>query len=79
MSDSLYDMGKYLQQLIEGAKGGLNISDVYYGDQEKIPRVPTACVDTGSKQRELNGAPRRTMVDMESYVLRSGRFTVSEP
>ena len=69
MSDSLYDMGKYLQTLLEGAKGGLNISDVYYGDQEKIPRVPTACVDTGAKRRELNGAPRRTQVDMETYVM----------
>ena len=69
MSDDLYVMAKYIQSLIETNKAGLNISDVYYGDQEKIPRVPTACVDTGSKRRELSGAPRRTTVDMETYVL----------
>jgi len=69
MSDSLYTVAKYLENLITTAKAGLNVSDVYYGDQEKIPRVPTVCVDTGSKRRELNGAPRRVMVDMELYVL----------
>jgi len=69
MSDSLYTVAKYLENLITTAKAGLNVSDVYYGDQEKIPRVPTVCVDTGSKRRELNGAPRRLMVDMELYVI----------
>jgi hypothetical protein len=69
MSDSLYDIAKYVQTLIETNQTSLNITDVYYGDQDKIPRVPTACVDTGVKRRQLAGAPRRTQVDVDLYVM----------
>lgn len=68
MSTSLPEYVQYGVDLVTGQKVPLRISDVYYGDQTKIPRTPTVCVDAGGKRRELNGAPRRTLVVIEFYV-----------
>lgn len=69
-TDSTVEQTLYLQELIEANKTGLALGDkVYYGDQEKIPFTPTVCVEAGDKRRELNGAPRRVMTPMISYIL----------
>lgn len=69
MSDSIPFFANYLKTMIETNKGTLGVVDVYYGDQNKIPRTPTTCVDTGEKQRQLNGAPRRTENNITIYVV----------
>lgn len=66
-STSIPEYTDYLVTLLEG--GSLGLTDVYYGDQTNIPRTPSACVDSGEKGRELNGAPRRMMVTLEVYIL----------
>jgi phage gp29-like protein len=67
-TDSLKTFAKAVQSKIEDNKGALEIQDVYFGDQNKIPRVPAACVEPVDKTRELDGAPRRTKNDIQVYV-----------
>lgn len=45
------------------------ISQVLYGDQDKINTTPLVCVESSEKRRALNGAPRRTQVDFEVFIL----------
>lgn len=70
-SDSLEDLALYLIQKLTAAAptSPWSVPDIYYGDQTNIPRVPALCVDTGEKRRELNGAPRRTMVTLICYIV----------
>lgn len=37
----------------DGSHPTLQAADVYYGDQDKIPRVPSVCVEPSSKNRTL--------------------------
>lgn len=51
---------------------GLNQrDDVYYGDQDKLPRSPAICIDTGRKQRQLAGVAvaRRTENTFLIYII----------
>src|SRR5512139_916007 len=43
--------------------------DIFYGDQERIPRTPAVCVEPGEKNRELQGAPNMTSNTFDIYVL----------
>jgi hypothetical protein len=47
----------------------LGLRDVFYGDQERIPRNPAICIETSDTVRELNGAPRRVAVRMTIYLM----------
>lgn len=62
-------MAAYLEGLLNTNKVSLGLQDVFYGDQARIPRTPVACVETGDKSVELNGAPRRVMATMTNYVI----------
>lgn len=70
-SSSLVDMGNYLITLMQANVATFNctVDDIYYGDQSSFPRTPSFCMDPGTKQRELNGAPRRTLVTLTNYVI----------
>jgi hypothetical protein len=69
LTDSLKVFSEFLETLLETNKGTLGLADVYYGDQSRIPRTPTACIDPGEKFQELNGAPRRVMITFTTYIL----------
>jgi hypothetical protein len=69
LTDSLKVFSEYLETLLETHKGTLGIVDIYYGDQSRIPRTPSACVDPGEKFQQLNGAPRRVAITLTTYVL----------
>jgi hypothetical protein len=69
LTDSTYEVTRAVHQLFEENKVGLGLLDVYYGDQDKLPRTPCAAVESGSKNRQLNGAPRRTLVTIDVYVI----------
>lgn len=47
----------------------LGLQDVFYGDQDFLPRNPAVCVEPNRKTQELNGAPRRTLIDLSVYVI----------
>src|SRR2546423_13035752 len=68
---SLYTVTDYLFNLITAAAPTLTpipLADVFYGDQQKIPRTPAVCVFGTDKMRELQGAPRRIHNVFEIYV-----------
>jgi len=67
----IVDMAKYLENLLKDADNmaNLGLKKVYYGDRQKIPFSPIACIETGEKDRELNGHPRRTLVTIRNYVI----------
>jgi hypothetical protein len=43
--------------------------DVYYGDQDRIPRTPSVCLEPGDKNRELEGSPNMTKNQFQIYIL----------
>lgn len=47
----------------------LGLTDVWVGDQERLPRTPCVAVEPGPKTRSLNAVPRRYEVIFEAYVL----------
>lgn len=59
----------HIQSLIEAQRNALDLADIFYGDQEKIARTPTVCVEAGEKRAELRGAPRRADTRIVTYVL----------
>lgn len=69
LTDSYVTVARYIETLLVNNKTTLGLQDVFYGDQERIPRTPAAVVEPGGKQRTLNGAPRRTQVDITAYVI----------
>lgn len=69
LTNNLLPVAQYLENLLETNKAVLGLQDVWYGDQSRIPRTPTACIDPGEKRRTLNGAPRRTLLDLTVYIL----------
>lgn len=71
LTDSLATLSGWVFDLLndETFKTDAGISMVMYGDQEKIPVTPMVCIEPSEKRRVLNGAPRRTQVDFEIFVL----------
>jgi hypothetical protein len=69
LTDSLVVVAGAVSDILVGVQGTLGIQDIWYGDQDRIPRSPAVCIETGEKTRELNGAPRRTLVSLPIYLL----------
>lgn len=67
--NSYLQLAKDIQARLEGQKVAFGLTDVFYGDQDKIPRTPAICVEPGDKTRNLNGLPRRTEVNMTVYLI----------
>jgi hypothetical protein len=71
--DSVYGMltnfcNYTFDSLVEN-KEALGLADVFYDDQNQIPRTPTACVVPDEKSRELAGVPRLSQNTFGLYVL----------
>lgn len=58
---TLSSVAEYLVNKFEEQKGPLELEDVYYGDQQKIPRYVSLCVQPDTHDFELAGAPRRVL------------------
>lgn len=69
LTDNIGIVATTVYQLFEENKVNLGLADIWYGDQNKLPRMPCAVVESGPKNRELNGVPRRTKVTMDVYVI----------
>lgn len=69
LTDNLRLVSKYIFDQINASKDTLGLLDVFYGDQVKIPRAPTVCVESNTKARELDGVPRATRVNLSTYIL----------
>jgi hypothetical protein len=55
-----------LTSMVDGEVGSSD--DVYYGDQELMPRTPSICVDPGTEQRTLQGVSFRTDNNFVVYI-----------
>ena len=68
---TLYDIAKYAQDKLNDNRTtlGLDRNAIQYGDVTRLTVTPMVCIETGDKSRELNGAPRRTMVTGTVYLL----------
>jgi hypothetical protein len=71
LTDSLVEFTSWVKTHLEDPAflAASGIQAVTYGDQEKIAVTPTVCVEPVEKARDYNGAPRRTLVTFEVYVL----------
>lgn len=80
----MLNLTQYLFDKFVEAKDDLGANDVFFGDQDRIPRANTICVEPDEKQQELNGVPRRIAVDVRIYVLvyhnevRSGQANLAD-
>jgi hypothetical protein len=66
---SLATLGDYVYNVLVSNKTALGLEAIHYGDQERIPVTPTACVETDTKDKRLKGAQRRFEVDLSLYVI----------
>jgi hypothetical protein len=55
--------------LITANQDVLGINGIYLGDQNMIPKTPTVCVVPSSKGREFAGAPLRTRVTFQVFLM----------
>lgn len=69
MTTNTVELAEHIQSLLITNLVALSLADAYYGDQVRVPKTPVACVETGTKTNELNGAPRRVMVTMTVYII----------
>jgi len=68
-TDSLYTFTKAIQAIIAGVQEVRGIADIFYGDQQQIPRTPTVCVIADKKTRTLEGMPRRVLNTITCFVI----------
>lgn len=54
------EVAAHLKELLEEADD-LGLQDVFYGDQQSIPRSPAVVIENASVAREYSGAPYRTI------------------
>jgi hypothetical protein len=65
----LYRLCDYWKAKFDADKETLGLADVFYGDQNQIPRTPALCLEPDGKRRELAGVPRRVENTLGLYVL----------
>lgn len=68
-TDSLVTVVDAVTAKLESNVEALGLTDVFFGDQDLIPRSPAACVEPGTKERDLQGANRRTENTFTIYIL----------
>lgn len=69
-TDSLFVVTDYLFTLMTSNKNTFtpHVQDVFYGDEQRIPRTPAITVAASQKVRELEGAPRRVRNVLDVFV-----------
>lgn len=77
MTDSLDAVTQYVVDKLRAnaavLKSSSNVvvdaADIYFGDQDKMPRTPSICVDPGNRRRDLQGVSFRTDNNFTIYIL----------
>ncbi len=54
-SDNPVTIASAIKAVVVANQDELDISDVFYGDQVKIPKSPTVCVEPAKRATEYNG------------------------
>lgn len=70
-TDRLSVVSNYIYDLLTTNKTALGLQDVFFGDQQKVPRTPAVAVEPGVYTRELSGlgGKGRTDNNFTVYVL----------
>ena len=69
LTDSFVAVADKIFEILDTTKDSTGLMGVFYGDQQKLPTTPVACVEPEGKSNDLKGAPRRIKVDFTIYVL----------
>lgn len=68
---SLNDFCQFQMQLLNANATDLGVADVWFTDQNKIPRTPAVCVEPNTKRRDYRGSAISPLLDVsfENYIL----------
>lgn len=69
LTNSTVEICEYWKKKLEIAKEDLGIVDVFYGDQERIPKSPTICIEPDVKRAPIRNAGRQTMPEWTIYFM----------
>jgi hypothetical protein len=69
LSTKLVEVAGTLHAVMDTAKADLGLQAVYYGDQNKIPVTPVACIEPDTKTRLLRSATRVTDIDFTIFII----------
>lgn len=69
LATTIPEVAEYLFDKLETNKEALGIQQVFYGDQNRLPVTPAACIEPGSKKNTLKSAFRVVSIDFEVYIL----------
>lgn len=65
----MYEIAEALVTKLETNKVSLGLADVFYGDQEKLPSTPIACVEPDTKTNTLSSAQRKVQIEFQVFIL----------
>jgi len=66
LSDNTLEVANRFFEILDLAKAELGVTDVWFGDQLTVPRVPALCVEPGAERRQLEGIPDMTRMTIET-------------
>lgn len=66
-TDSVVEIAQAIMALLDDP--ALELEDVFYGDQTLLPRLPAACVEIGSKTRDIQGVNLMTLNTFTVYIM----------
>lgn len=69
LTDSTLIIANRMFEIVDEAKAFLGISDVWFGDQQALPRTPSLCVEPGMKKRTLQGVPNMPLTNIDTIFL----------
>jgi hypothetical protein len=64
-------VAKRIETIVDAAKATFRVPvlDVWYGDQDRIPRTPAICIEPNEKNRTLAGLPNMTENEFQIYIM----------
>lgn len=66
LSDSTLEVAERFFEILDLSKAELGVQDVWFGDQQLVPRVPALCVEPGTERRQIQGVPDMTLMQIET-------------
>lgn len=66
LSDSTLEIAERWFEILDEIKEAFHIKDVWFGDQELLPRTPCIAVEPGTERRELAGIPDMTQMRIDT-------------
>lgn len=69
LTDSTLVLANRFFDILDQNKAIVGLEDVWFGDQQLIPKTPTLCVEPGIKRRDLQGVPDMTRMTIDTNFL----------